>query len=70
MEKKNAIPSDSTSVPQIPSIPSIYGRIRTKEQGRMKDLRNDKNADTFPLLRAVKNEDENMFMPEKINEKA
>ena len=70
MEKKNAIPSDSTSVPQIPSIPRIYGRIRTKEQGRMKDLRNDKNADTFPLLRAVKNEDENMFMPEKINEKA
>ena len=70
MEKKNAIPSDSTNVPQIPSIPKIYGRTRTKEQGRMNDLKSDKKADTFPLLRAVKKEEENILMPANINEKA
>ena len=57
-------------MPQIPSIPKIYGRIRTKEQGRMNDLKNDKKADTFQLLRAVKKEEENILMPAKINEKA
>ena len=70
MEKKNAIPSDSTSVPQIPSIPKIFGRIRTKEQGRMNDLKSDKKAETFPLLRAVNKEEENILMPANINEKA
>ena len=36
----------------------------------MNDLKNDKKADTFPLLRAVKKEEENILMPAKINEKA
>ena len=57
-------------MPQIPSIPKIFGRIRTKEQGRMNDLKSDKKAETFPLLRAVKKEEENILMPANINEKA
>ena len=57
-------------MPQIPSIPKINGRIRTKEQGRMNDLKSDKKAETFPLLRAVKKEEENTLMPANTNEKA
>ena len=36
----------------------------------MNDLKSDKKAETFPLLRAVNKEEENILMPANINEKA
>ena len=42
----------------------------TKVQGRIKVLKNERVADIFPLLSAVKNDEAKMLIPANKNEKA
>ena len=70
MEKKKAISSDSTSVYQIPSKPRKNGRTKTNIHGRQNDLKRERNAEIIPLFNAVKKEEENIFIPENMKEKA
>lgn len=51
----------------IPSTSNKNGRRNTNVIWKTNALKNDSIAETSPLLSAVKNPDEYMFMPEKIN---
>ena len=55
---------------QIPSKPRKYGRTKTKIHGRQNDLKKERNAEIIPLFNAVKKEEENIFIPENMKEKA
>lgn len=55
---------------QIPFKPRKNGRTKTNIHGRQNDLKKERNAEIIPLFNAVKKEEENIFIPENMKEKA
>ena len=55
--------SATATASQIPSIPSICGRVITAATWKISVRKKEIAADTNPLLRAVKNADPKMLNP-------
>ena len=54
----------------MPLICKNIGKMNTQSIWKTSVLKIETNADINPLFNAVKNDEVNMFIPEKINEKA
>ena len=66
----NAKISDKIADSHMPLICKNIGKTNTQSIWKTSVLNIETNAEISPLFSAVKNDEVNMFMPEKINEKA
>lgn len=67
-EKTNARASATAVLSHIPSTPRIYGMRRTASTWKKSVREKEINAETRPLLSAVKREDEKIEKPQNRND--